>query len=69
MVILLNVDIKILIVTKNSTKLMFIVFIPGFTATYCHAQSLLTVPKAQKAALIIGTSENESISVSGDDKI
>ena len=47
-------------------------FIPCFMATYWHAMPLLAVPKAQKASLIIGTSENarvlESIGVNGEDK-
>ena len=47
-------------------------FVPGFMATYCHAKPLLAVPKAQKALLIVMTSENvrtlKSISDSGGDE-
>ena len=57
------VDSKTLDVAKNShtfnEQASTGMFVPGFMATYCHTKLLLVAPKAQKASLIVRTSENE----------
>jgi hypothetical protein len=36
-------------------------FVPGFMATYCHANPLLAALKVQKASPIVETSENQPV--------